>query len=58
MDNLSLEQLLRAVASKINQIQYNEVKRLRANQTGAAAQVIFEVADLITTLSNDITADE
>jgi len=58
MDNVSLEQLLKAVASKINQIQYNEVKRLKANQTGATAQIIFEVADLISTLSNDITTED
>lgn len=58
MENFSLEQLLRAVASKLNQIQYNEVKRLKANPSSSTAQMIFEVKDLISVLSVDITADD
>jgi ParB-like nuclease domain len=58
VDTLSLEQLLRGVISRINQIQYHEVKRLKANPSSPASQLITEAKDSITELYNDITVEE
>lgn len=56
--NLTLEQLLRAVISRINQIQYHEVKSLKANPTSAAAQLIVEAKDAVAELCSDINKDD
>lgn len=58
MENLTLEQLLRAVISRINQIQYHEVKSLKSNPTGPAAQLIFEAKDAVAELCSDINKDD
>lgn len=56
--NLTLEQLLRAVVSKINQIQYHEVKSLKANPTSPVAQLIIEAKDAVAELCSDINKDD
>lgn len=56
--DLSLDQLLQAVIQRINQIQYTEVKRLRANPTSSTAQLIAEAHDEIIGLYDDINKDE
>jgi len=56
--NLTFDQLLREIISRINQIQYQEVKKLKANPTSPAAQLIVEVKDAVTELFNDINSEE
>lgn len=56
--DLSLDQLLQAVITRINHIQYNDVKRLRANPASNGAQLIFEAFDVISDLYNEINKDE
>lgn len=55
---LPLDQLLRAVISRINQIQYHEVRSFKANPSSPASQLIVEAKDSITELYNDITIEE
>lgn len=58
MANISIEQLLSAIISRINQIQYHEVKRYKANPSSPAAQLIVEAKDAITELYNDINISD
>lgn len=55
---LSLDQLLQAVINRLNHIQYNEVKRLRANPTSATSQLIIEANDSIADLYNEINKED
>lgn len=56
--DLSLDQLLQAVIMRINQIQYNEVKRIRANPTSNTAQLIAEAHEEIINLYNDVNNED
>jgi ParB-like nuclease domain len=58
VDALSLEQLLRGVISKINQIQWNDVRRLKANPTSSTSQLIVEAKDVISDFYNDLNAED
>ena len=56
--SLTLEQLLRSVISRINQMHYQQFMNLKENPTSPAAQLIVEAKDAITEFCNDINKDE
>lgn len=53
---LSIEQLCLALTERLNQVSYNEIKKMRADSTGVVATRLLELRDIINDACAEITS--